>query len=199
METYKKKLIIIFVFITIFYVFGFLSGKKISDKKVEKILKEFEQVEDKQEFFILKRTFTWLTPKLYKKVIEVSANKNVDPLLVFSIINAESKGKNVISKSNSNGTRDYGIMQVNSVHVDSNPKQLLDIALNLEKGIDYIKYCTKKSRKRYGIETVFIIARLYNQGANGNMEYYKNWSYVEKVCLYYYNARMEVSNLNNKK
>ena len=107
--------------------------------------------------------------------------QNVDLAFIVSIIDAESYGRNIIGRRNRNGTRDYGIMQVNGVHEPKNPRKLLNISYNLQKGVGYIKYCTNKSVKRYGKAEIKTIARLYNQGANGSEKRYKNWKYVEKV------------------
>lgn len=122
----------------------------------------------------------WLNNKLYKLYQDRSRNYMVPIDLATSVVNAESNGRNVISRANNNGSRDYGRFQVNSIHLPSSPRKLLCDKINSKFGFMYLSLCLKKSKNNIS-ETI----RMYNQGLNGNKKYYKNWKYVEKVLICY--------------
>ncbi|MDT1883288.1 lytic transglycosylase domain-containing protein, partial [Acinetobacter baumannii] len=61
-------------------------------------------------FFSVK---VWASENCY---IPAGARYNVDPTLIYSIAGVESDHDNLaINKANSNGTADYGLMQINSI------------------------------------------------------------------------------------
>lgn len=127
-----------------------------------------------------KQNYQWLTKSIYIYVRDESKKYDISISLIFAIIDVESQGRNIISKKNKNGSKDYGLMQVNSVH-EKYPRKLLNIKYNIKKGISYLNDCFNMSQKRYGHVHITTIIRLYNQGFNGKVKYYKNWKYVDKI------------------
>jgi soluble lytic murein transglycosylase-like protein len=120
--------------------------------------------------------YKWLSYDLYLDIVTICKKYNVNTIIICAIINAESRGRNIISKKNKNGTKDYGIMQINSIHLSNNPRQLLNRKLNIEYGIKYLIKCYNRSNKN--LKTTI---RFYNQGYNGKKHKYKNWKYVNKI------------------
>jgi len=148
--------------------------------KKQDIHQQKEVTYHKVDFSFLRKHFNWVTPKLYKYIIKYSELRQISPILICSIIQYESNGRNVISKKNRNKSRDYGYMQINSCHVESNPRQLLNIDTNIRIGSWYIKKCLKKSKGN-----IQEAVRMYNAGLNSKRKKYKNWAYVYRITNKY--------------
>jgi hypothetical protein len=169
-EDKKNKIIInIFLSFILFFIFSFLDEKNI----------KFDKKELEKKIYLIKK-YKWLNNNLYNIYYFRSMQFNVDIELALSIIYAESNGKKVVSRMNKNLTRDYGRMQINSIHLTENPYRLLDDKINSFYGFSYLSQCCKKSKNLKDI------IRMYNQGIYGNKRNYNNWRYVEKI-LYCYN------------
>lgn len=134
-----------------------------------------KQIIEKEKLF---KKYSWLNSRLYNLYKCRSIEYKVPLTLALSLINAESKGKNIISKKNKNGTRDYGRMQINSVHKLNNPRKLLNDKINSKYGFWYLSKCFNKS-----IGNIPYAIRMYNQGLNGKKKHYKNWKYIEKILI----------------
>ncbi|MFP0427422.1 lytic transglycosylase domain-containing protein [Acinetobacter baumannii] len=87
-------------------------------------------------FFSVK---VWASENCY---IQAGARYNVDPTLIYSIAGVESDHDNLaINKANSNGTADYGLMQINSIwlphlkkHFGASVNDLFDSCYNIHVG-----------------------------------------------------------------
>lgn len=136
-----------------------------------------KQINNKRALF---KKYSWLNYRLYNLYKYRSIQYKVPLDLAICIVDTESKGRNVISKKNKNGTRDYGRMQINSVHMPICPTKLLNDKINSRIGFWYLSKCYRKSRG-YLPDCI----RYYNQGLNGKKKKYRNWRYVRKVLICY--------------
>jgi Transglycosylase SLT domain len=146
----------------------------------EEVFDQFDNCIEKCEldYQVLRKKYKWLKPGLYNLYKKRAAEYRIPLNLALAVIHAESRGKNVISKKNKNGSRDWGRMQVNSIHMKRNPRLLLNDKINSRVGFWYLSAAYKKSG--YNLkETV----RLYNQGLAGKRSNYKNWKYVTSILL----------------
>ncbi|MDD2356965.1 MAG: lytic transglycosylase domain-containing protein [Thiovulaceae bacterium] len=98
----------------------------------------------------------------------------INYLLLKAIAQTESgQNPNAVNCANSNGTCDYGIMQVNSVHLSTLKKngipidKLLDEKVNIYMGAWVLKGCIGK----YGFTSKTL--NCYNGKINGNNYYSK--------------------------
>lgn len=132
--------------------------------------------ENNIDYIKLHNQFNWLDKDLYQLLLEKSSEHKLDIKFICSIIQHESRGKNVISRANKNLTRDYGIMQVNEVHYKKNPQMLLNRIFNVSVGTAYLSMCYKKAKGDFA-KTV----RLYNGGLNSSEYKYTNYIYVAKI------------------
>ena len=139
----------------------------------------------KKEIKLYKRLsmqYEWLSLDLYNIILYESKVADFDPRLVASIVDVEPSGCNVISKRNKNGSRDYGVMQINSSHMKKGEEKLyLNLNINIAKGISYFKECMKQSNY-YLHESI----RLYNAGINSKKS--NNGSYVKKIFHNYHRS-----------
>ena len=87
----------------------------------------------------------------YKEyVFEKSLSNGIDPYVVFGIIYNESRYQEDVTNLNTNGTTDYGLMQINEVNFDylhntigiESMNDLLDPYKNIECGIELLRYHT---------------------------------------------------------
>jgi soluble lytic murein transglycosylase-like protein len=122
--------------------------------------------------------YKWLDITIYELIQNISNKEQVDSRIIFPLIQAESNGRNIISQKRYNGTRDYGIMQINSCHVRNkkDAKKLLHKNINIYYGVKYLKKCLVKSDYNY-----MQALRMYNQGMYSNEKKYNNWKYVAKI------------------
>lgn len=135
--------------------------------------------EAKNDYSALRTHYQWMTPQLFR-IIDTSSKKHgIDPHLISAVIHAESRGQNVVSRVNKNGTRDYGYCQINSVHRPEQPESFLDPETNIDMGCRFLSYCMKKGGNDY--EAV----RMYNAGPNSRPGKSKNQKYVLKVLAAY--------------
>lgn len=134
----------------------------------------------KNNFHAYNKEFPWLTPKLFRLYTKRSIQYKVPLKLALSLIQYESGGRNVVSRKNRNGTRDWGRMQINSVHMPKNPQKLLNDWTNSKIGFWYLGRALKKSRGN-----MYTAVRLYNQGLAGKHWKYRNWGYVKRIIRKY--------------
>lgn len=175
MKKYKLKIIFIIVFSFIFLNISFLFPSNIQsyDNDIFSCYK------------IVKRNYKKVNYDLFKNIYYRSISKKLNPLLICSLINAESNwNKNAVSCVNARG-----LMQVMEFHYKGNPKDLHRIDLNFQKGFNILKFCKVKSKN-----DLFETLRRYNQGPNGNRKKYKNWKYVIKIMLHYTIMKIGVKN-----
>lgn len=166
MKKYKLKIIFIIVFSFIFLNISFLFPINL----------EYNYKKISFYYKIVKMNYDKVNYELFENIYIRSKNKKLDPLLICSLINAESNwNKNAVSCVNARG-----LMQVMEFHHKGNPKELHEINLNFQKGFNILKFCKVKSKN-----DLFETLRRYNQGPNGNRKKYKNWKYVMKIMLHY--------------
>lgn len=122
------------------------------------------------------------TDKWNELIYKVSEEEEIDPIFVKCIMTIESNGRaGVISKTNSNGTRDYGLMQINSTWASSFDLQriLNDNEYAIRCGIKVIKRKIEAAERGKKAATVFEVAWRYN-GYNS-----KGKQYAEKLSGIY--------------
>jgi hypothetical protein len=130
----------------------------------------------------LKLQYEWINIDLYHIILYESKIAKFDPRLIVAIIDVESSGQNIISKRNSNGSRDYGVMQINSAHIKKGEERLyLNYNINIAKGISYFKECMKQSN--YFIHESI---RMYNAGINSKKS--NNKKYVQRIFHNYHRS-----------
>ncbi len=136
--------------------------------------------EEYDRYKYLSTKIEWLTPDYYLIVKNTTKKYDVEMDLALSLVEIESNGKNVVSRLNKNGTRDYGRFQVNSVHEKDNPKKLLNDGYNTNVAINYLSKCIDKASGNY-----FYAIRFYNAGLNCSKNV-NNVEYIIKVLNFYY-------------
>ena len=128
------------------------------------------------DYKIVRNRFRWVKRDFYEHLQKRCKLYDIDIFFALSIAQVESGGKNVVSKKNRNGTMDYGIFQVNSVHgIHRGYKKNIDIAMW------YLRKCLKKSRGNKKIACIY-----YNCGLNCNLKSYKK-DYPRRVMDVYKN------------
>lgn len=81
-------------------------------------------------------------------VFEKALENGVDPYIVFGIIYNESRYQTGVTNLNSNGSTDYGLMQINEVNFEylhnslaiESMDDLLDPYTNIDCGIELLRY-----------------------------------------------------------
>jgi len=139
-----------------------------------------EKYYDYHEYRAYKVQYKWLTEEIFRIVWDEAVERGLERRAIFAIIQAESGGRNVVSRRNRNGTRDYGLMQINSVHSPKNPWVLLNVRVNVRTGCWYFSRCIKKSG---GVLSEAV--RYYNAGLGSKRKSYKNWRHVYRVVAHY--------------
>ena len=122
--------------------------------------------------------YSWLNKRLYNHIRISSAEFRVPAELICAVIQHESRGRNIRSRMNHDGTRDYGYMQVNSVH--GRASDLYNYKYNIKFGTWYLSKCLKKSRGN-----IRNACRYYNAGINSSKRKYKNWKYIDRIYADY--------------
>ncbi len=141
---------------------------------------------DLKEFYTLKSEYNWLNIDLYETLLRETKKNNIPIGLSCSLIQSESGGRNVISRENTNGTRDYGYCQVNSVHSPNDPEKLLNSMYNIKLSCNYLGRAFEKAKKLYDTDDWYKESiRMYNQGLYGKRYAYNNWNYVNKTVNRY--------------
>ena len=138
------------------------------------------------EYKPMKNSFTWVKKDFYFHLQNTCKKYNIDPLFALSIAQAESGGRNVVSKRNKNGTRDFGIFQINSVHLPKTPYQLLDYKINTNKAMSILRECLKKAKGDKRLACAY-----YNAGTNCNVKKYfqQRSAYPNKILKKYYSVK----------
>jgi soluble lytic murein transglycosylase-like protein len=135
----------------------------------------------RDSFNNLKKQFVNLDLYTYKIIHIESQRYGVPKKLVCAIGQVESGWKNVIGKKNSNGTYDFGYMQVNSVHRKSNPYELLNPKTNIQFACSYLAICYKKARG-----DIKLTAYYYNRGYMAKLKGFNKSAYKERVYKQYF-------------
>jgi len=128
---------------------------------------------DFNKYFITAKTqYKQLTHGLFEIVYRESVRYHLRPLMVCSVINAESDwDQYATSCSNARG-----YMQVMDFHIRDHYKYLYRTDINISLGCRYLWQCQNHSR--HNLSETF---RKYNQGIYGNRGRYRNWGYVNKI------------------
>ncbi|AJI94148.1 transglycosylase SLT domain protein [Yersinia ruckeri] len=111
----------------------------------------------KNTLYIMLSLFTFLatlSPASASCLIQASKRWNIPPIILEAIINKESSWKEKALNSNKNGSHDFGLMQVNSIHIASlksagiitSKPMLLDPCNNIHAGA----YLLSLKFKKYG-------------------------------------------------
>jgi hypothetical protein len=164
------------------FVVAFLLSRptpNIQDVKVEKPKKVIVVID--RDFLFAKKSFKFLdgNKDVWEFTKNEAENEDVDPMLVFSIMQHETGGycgnnwkcmQKAVSRAGARGP-----MQIMPFHAP-NPDDLFNWKYNIKKGIWYIKACMEASGGNI-IDT----ARRYNQGIYGNPKKYRNWKYAYRI------------------
>ena len=136
------------------------------------------------EYSFAKDNFKWVKKKFYYYLDYKCMKKKIDPIFALAIAQTESGGKNVISRKNRNGSRDYGRFQVNSVHMPKRPRKLLNYKINIDKAMYYLGLALKKAKGDLGLACIY-----YNAGLNCNVGKYRRskklMKYPKKILRIY--------------
>lgn len=180
----KLNLVISCILLLLFLSISILNSSDYRDFVVSK--KEF------LKYSYLVKCFSWLKYDTFI-IIRKNAKKYKVPIeLICAVIQHESGGKNIRSRRNYNGSRDYGLMQINSVHV-SDCKTLYNIRKNIRIGSWYLSKCLKKAKGN-----VKEACRMYNGGLHNKRWKYKNWKYVNRIYRDYYKIKTYFYNIDEK-
>lgn len=89
--------------------------------------------------FYSRYTNDWI---ISRKIIEYSIELDVPLHLSFAIAWHESRfNPSAISSPNRNGSRDWGLFQLNDSYRNWTRNQFLDVSLNAREGISHFKWC----------------------------------------------------------
>lgn len=151
----------IFMIIAIIsFIFMMIDYTKACNPKIKiyELYNEQEKEQNQKINYLSKYSGNWL---ITKKLLEYSDKHNIDYKLVFALVKKESsfnyKAKNI---KNKNGSKDYGLFQLNShVYKNYTEKELLDLDINIDLGIKHLKYAYELSDNN--IKNTVII---YNAG-----------------------------------
>ncbi len=107
-------------------------------------------------------------PSLSHTIMNYALSYDIPISLLFSIVNVESNFNPRAINKNRNGTRDYGLMSLNSrTFTGYSEEQLYEIELNLKLGCEYLLML--KDRYRTWGEAVIHYNGLYTKGAGSYM------------------------------
>lgn len=127
-----------------------------------------------------KRLFKWVTPKLYRIILEESKNLPIkDPAhFIACIIDAESEGKKTALGKKTRYGRARGLMQIMHFHVRKKDlNKLYDPKFNISLGVKIFRGFLV-SRKGDLVKAL----KDYNSGPTSN---YYNRPYINKILLNY--------------
>lgn len=143
-------------------------------------------------FFFLIMAIIWIEserkPKPFEDLFQkVGSAFGISPNLLKAIARKESNfNPAAISGFNLNGTRDYGLMQLNSVNLSKfglNPKSALNAEANLTAAAKLLNAMKKELGNKYDI---YKLIASYNQGVPRTLKYgIKNVAYTSEVYLYF--------------
>lgn len=132
------------------------------------------------------------SPELFEFYLDITKNHQVTeaiiiysmefdiPLhLAFSIAYVESRYiPTAIGPYNRNGTRDWGLFQLNDAHRNWTRQQFFDIRLNTREGLSYLRTCINHTNSY--VEAI----GAYNKGLTGVANYGIPEKYVDLVLGY---------------
>ena len=133
------------------------------------------------------------SPDLKSYTAEICNEYDVDYSLAVAVIYNESRFQSGLTHKNSNGTIDYGLMQVNEVNFDflhrtlgiNSMKELLDDEIGVRCGVALLAY-----HKQFTESDSAALLR-YQIGAGKYQQYLKNGRYTNKThqqVLGYFNT-----------
>jgi len=156
------KYLIIFATICIIIYSAILSADPLENAVIYKT--------SAQQLIELTEKYDWIDSELYE-IIRFNCQKyGVDIQVVCAIIQTESGGNERAFNYNSNGTKDRGLMQINSIH--GHGTEIYKPEINIEFGCKYLKKCVDKS------DTMYQAVSMYNTGFNAD---WINYEYVNKI------------------
>jgi soluble lytic murein transglycosylase-like protein len=117
---------------------------------------------------------------------EYGARYSLDPFMLLGIMKRESQFKpEAISPPNTNGTRDYGLMQINSGGFEElgvNAATVLVAEINVEAACKLLQQKRTTLVSHFGSVTDSQLISSYNQGEGNVINHgIKNWPYVAYV------------------
>ena len=168
-----------FEYSTIYKIVEGINEKKLSKKEqVSLILSKALKLENRRWY---KRTQKW-----YVKVLLAGWKEfNIHPINVLTIARIESTMKTKAYNRNSNGTKDYGLCQINSINIKALSKRSIKI---LKK---YKLWHTKN--KKYDIAINTMNCFVYLQGTRIALKNKKNKSFERWIMSYNTGIRGSVS------
>lgn len=114
------------------------------------------------------------------KIINYAIDNNIPINIAFSIVWNESRYKiNAVGPKNSNGTRDWGLLQLNDGFRHRwTRKDFFDIDKNIKTGMEYLAYCISRTGSlEKGIGA-------YNKGIRGIHKYGLPKKYISDILTY---------------
>ena len=115
-----------------------------------------------------------------KTIIDYAIDHDIPIHIAFSLAWNESRYKiTAIGPKNSNGTRDWGLFQLNDGYRESwTEEDFFNIDKNVSTGIEYLAYCIKETGNiEEGIGA-------YNKGVTGIKKYGLPEEYISNILVY---------------
>lgn len=143
----------------------------------------------------------WILKKEYQKILYEKCKKyNINYIQALAIAYKEQSFNNPNAENhNSNGTTDYGIMQVNSIHQDiilklkqsTDTEWLKDPETNIECAI----YLLNRNRNKYNCDDLFYSLVMYNGGYGSVLKIKKGEHSFDCPPLLYAASCINIMNL----
>ena len=167
----------------------------IAEESIEELeVEESAQPEESQAF-----KPQAISDELFNVIQTECANSNVPVEVVLAIMKTESQSFNVNAKSsNSDGSYDSGIMQINSSNISAFARRYnvpefrnnpMDPVANVTVGIRHIAemYNAYKESYQDDVRTLLATAGGYNRGVRNQNKYKNIYDYNTKTYLHYQN------------
>ena len=97
-----------------------------------------------QQFIDYSSRYAWVDWYKFKIIKAASIKYSVPEKYIFATIETESGGRNIPGPENPDGSRDFGLMQLNSKHgfkIDD----MMRIEFNIDRGTWYLSECRKRA------------------------------------------------------
>jgi len=122
---------------------------------------------------------------------DAASKYGLDPLIILAIAKAESNLiASAVSKPNKNGTKDYGLMQINEINLEfvgATKDTILNPKTNIFGGAHLLNHKRTYILQKLGRITTQMLISSYNQGEGATVKrgIMANAAYVAKVWYWY--------------
>jgi len=166
---------------TISFIFALIMFTLLGNSEEKKI---------KSSYDIYKKSHRWLNVEIYNAIRYYASFYKIPEKLVYAVIQQESGNycNNRLSRmlrvKSCAGA--IGLMQVMPFHLKDETSywELYNYNKNIERGCWYLSKCLKRSKGK-----IVEACRMYNAGMNSKRYRYKNWEYVQRICVDYLNLQ----------